>query len=397
MPRASRRRRRPPGRGFGQLFLIGCAATVTIVLVAGSMLAVHTQSSQYRSSVTSGYSVMAQKVATASTHTGAALATALSTAPDLVNQAFPFSARGVLEQDLDVAVRASAAQAAQADHLAPPSAEGGMSTQFASVMKARSVATANIRATIDQLLGLSPLPIAGAAAGTLRTSEQTTLISAGQAATNLTKAGADLASADAAYRSMMADARAAHLPFRLPPSAWVIGPAATAPLGPSGLAATASALASSSALVPFHHLVITTTGLVPIAVPTGAPGVTVTSCVAPVSVAATGTPTIVPPTRTLAVDLTVTNCGTVDEVAVPVVVNVVPADLPGSPVLPNSGSGGRVRATVTMLPGASAAPTLGAVPVTPGHRYRVTASVSVPVGQADATGSTQDYLVQVAA
>ena len=124
---------------------------------------------------------------------------------------------------------------------------------------------------------------------------------------------------------------------------------------------------------------------------------TVTSCVAPVSVSATGTPSIVPPTQTLAVDLTVTNCGTVDEVAVPVVVNVVPADLPGSPVLPNSGSGGRVRATVTMLPGASAAPTLSAVPVTPGHRYRVTASVGVPIGQADATGSTQEYLVQVAA
>jgi hypothetical protein len=393
MPRASRRRRRPPGRGFGRLFLIGCAATITIVLVAGSLLAVHTQSAAYRSATTSGYAAMATKVSQSSTRTGTSLSALLAGAPDLPDRAFPYSARAVLQQGLDAAATSSAAESATAAALAPPPAEAGLSARFASVMAARAAAAAAIRATVDQLLGLSPLPVAGAPTPSTAAAP-TTLISAGQAAAQLGRAGAALASADAAYRSLQATARHDHLPFRLPPSAWVTGPASTAPLGPAALSASAGALASAPQLVPFHHLVITSSGLVPPAVPTGAPGTSVTSCIAPGSVGPSATPTVVAPTDTLALALTVTNCGTVPEVAVPETVEVVPADPAGTP--PPGRTGGRVRAVVSVLPGGSAAPALGALPVSRGHRYRVTASVAVPAGQGDATGSTQGYLVQVA-
>ncbi len=396
MPRASRRRRRPPGRGFGQLFLIGCAATVTIVLVAGSLLAVHTQSAGYRAATTSGYAAMARTVSLESTRTGAGLSSLLASAPDLPDRAFPYSARAVLEQGLDAAVTASAREAATAASLAPPPAQAGLSGRFASVLAARAAAASAIRSTIDQLLGLAPQPVAGEVAPTTSTTQPSTLISAGQAAGQLSRAGAALEASDTAYRSMLATARADHLPFRLPPSAWVVGPPATAPLGPSALAATAGALASAPTLVAFHHLVITSSGLVPPAVPAGAPGSSDTSCIAPASVAPTGTATVLPPTTSLAVVLTVTNCGTVPETGVPVAVDVVPDDPAGSPAAPAGARGGHLRATVSVLPGASTAPSFGALPVASGHRYRVTAAVAVPPGQGDATGSTQAYQVQVA-
>ena len=61
MPRASRRRRRQHGRGLGQSVLIAIAAAVTVVLVAGSLIAVHTQSKGYRSATTSGYVALADR------------------------------------------------------------------------------------------------------------------------------------------------------------------------------------------------------------------------------------------------------------------------------------------------------------------------------------------------
>ncbi len=73
MPRASRRRRRQHGRGLGQSVLIAIAAAVTVVLVAGSLIAIHTQSKGYRTATTSGYVALADRVGQASTVTGAQL------------------------------------------------------------------------------------------------------------------------------------------------------------------------------------------------------------------------------------------------------------------------------------------------------------------------------------
>jgi len=394
MPRASRRRRRQPGRGLGQSVLIGIAATVTLVLVAGSLLAIHTQSQGYRDATTRGYAALADRIGQESTRTGAQLSTLMAGAPTLTNQKFPYTARAVLQQGLDAAVLDTSDQAIQAATIASPPAVGDLSSRFTAVLRLRASATSRLRDTVDRLLGLQPLPIAGAPTTSVP-GAPATLISADQAASELAAEGVAFEQSDAGFRSLQASAAAMRAPFRLHPSVWVPAPVATAPLGSTSLAAAAPALASSAALVPFHHLVVTAVGLSPPAVPSGAVGIVSTSCIAPQSTTPGATPTIVPPTPTLAALVSVTNCGNVPEAGVTVLVTVAPDDPPGSSPAPPGGSGGRTSATVTIASGASAAPTLRPLPVAPGHRYTLTVSVSLPPGQADPTGSTQAFLVQV--
>jgi hypothetical protein len=170
----------------------------------------------------------------------------------------------------------------------------------------------------------------------------------------------------------------------------------TAPLGSTALGATAAALASSPALAAFHHLVVTAVGLSPPAVPTGGVGTVATTCIAPVSAVPGTVPTIVPPTGTLTVLATVTNCGNVPESGVTVTVTVTPADAAGTVGPPSGERGGRSSATVAMASGSSSSPDLAPLPVDGGHTYSVTVAVSLPPGQADAAGSTQQFLVHVA-
>ena len=395
MPRASRRRRRPPGRGLGQTVLIGIAATVTLVLVGGSLLAIHTQSQGYRDATTRGYAALADQVGQASARTGAQLSTLMAGAATLTNEQFPHTARGVLEQGLDSAVSDTASQADQAVTIASPPPVGDLSSQFTAVMQLRAATTAQLRSTVDRLLGMAPLPVPGAPTAT-PSATPGALISADQAAAEMAAEGLAFERADAGFRALRADAARQRAPLRLHPSVWVPAPVDTAPLGSAVLGATAAALASSTALVPFHHLVVTAVGLDPPAVPTGGVGIVSTSCIDPASTVPTGTPSVVPPTTTLAALVSVTNCGTVPEAGVTVTVTVAPDDPPGSAPVPSGSTGGRSRATVTLQSGASAAPPLAALPVAAGHRYTVTVSVSIPPGQADPTGSTQQFLVRVA-
>jgi hypothetical protein len=395
MPRASRRRRRPPGRGLGQTVLIGIAATVTVVLVAGSLLAIHTQSQAYRDATTRGYAALADQVGQDSDRTGAALSALMASAPTLPNQNLPYTARGEIQQGLDSAVLDTSDQAAQAATIASPPAVGNLSAQFTAIMALRASTTARLRSTVDRLLGMQPLPIAGAPT-TSTPSTPATLISVDQASAEMSAEGLAFEQSDSAFRALQATAVTLRAPFHLRPSIWVPAPVATAPLGSAALGATPTALAASAALVPFHRLVVTAVGLDPPAVPSGGGGLVSTSCVSPQSTAPGPTPAIVPPTSTLAADVTVTNCGTVPESGVVVTLTVTPADPPGTASLPVGGAGGASRATVTIASGASAAPVLAPLPVASSHRYSVSVSVSLPPGQADPAGSVQDFLIQVA-
>lgn len=394
MPRASRRRRRPPGRGLGQSILIAAAAALTVVLVIGSLVAIHTQSQGYRDATTRGYAALADQIGQASARTGAQLSTLMAEAPTLSDQAFPVTARGQLEQGLDAAVDATTVQLGQARTIASPPPIGDLAGGFTRVMELRASGTARLRTTVDQLLGMSPLPIAGAPS-TTPPGDQATLISADQAAAEMSAEGQLFVASDAGYRGLRSVAASRDGLFRVRPSVWVPSPVATAPLGPTALAATATALASSAALVPFHHLVVTAVGLQPPAVPSGGVGTVATSCAQPQSTVPGSAPTVAPPTATLAALVSVTNCGNVAEADVAVTVTVVPADPAGTAPPPPGARGGRSRAVVAIAPGASSAPTLAPLPVAQGHRYMLTVTVSLPPGQADPTGSTQQFLVQV--
>ncbi|HEY4929891.1 MAG TPA: hypothetical protein VIH95_12160 [Acidimicrobiales bacterium] len=393
MPRASRRRRRPRRRGLGQSVLIAIAAAITVVLVAGTLIAIHTQSKGYRSAATAGYVALADRVGQASMAAGARLSSLMAGAPSLTNSAFPDTARGNLQQGLDMAVVDTGLQAHQAQNLASPPPQGGLSSQFTQVMELRASATVALRTTIDQLLGMQPLPIAGAPSSTTPAAPAT-LISADQAATEMTAEGRSFEESDAGFRALRLATVAQHL--RLQPSVWVPTPVATASLGSASLGATAAGLASSSALQAFHHLVVTAVGLVPPAIPTGGVGTESTSCIAPTSTVPGSSPAVVPPTATLAALVSVTNCGTVPEAGVKVSVTVSVADPPGMAPPPAGRRGGQVQSVVSLDSGASAAPDLGPLPVAAGHRYTVTVTVSLPPGQADPAGSMQQFLVVIA-
>ncbi len=395
MTRASRRRRRQPGRGLGPWVLVAIAATVTIVLVSGSIVAIHTQSKDYRDATTIGYASLADHLGSASTQTGAQLAALMAKAPDLTNQKFPDVARGTIQQGLDAAVAASGNQAAQAVHIDSPPPVGDLGSRFTQVMNERASATKQIRSTIDRLLGMQPLPIAGAPS-TGGLPAEATLISADQASSELSGAGRRLEAADAAFRSLRASAAGLHLRLRLRPSVWVSPPVASAPLGPLALQSLPTALVSSAALVPFHQLVVTAVGLRPAAVPVGGVGSVSTSCTDPRSVAPDSSATVVPPTATLGVLVSVSNCGNIPESGVIVRMTVRPSDPAGTAPAPVGKQGGQVRAVVSIAPGWSSAPSLRTVPVASGHRYTLTVSVSLPLGQADGSGSSQSFLVQVA-
>ena len=394
MPRSSRRRRRPRGRGAGQSILIGIAVAVTAILVAGSLIAVHTQSKGYRTATTTGYAALADRVAQESTRTGARLSALMAGAPALTNAAFPDMARGILEQGLDAAVQDTGIQARQAQNLASPSPEGGLSGGFTDVMTLRASATAALRSTVDRLLGMQPLPIAGGPS-TTTPGAPVTLMSPGQAASEMAAEGRSFEQADADFRALRSTAAVRHLPFRVQPSVWVPAPVATAPLGSASLSATAAALHVSVPLFPYHHLVVTTVGLSPPAVPVGGVGSVSTSCEGPVSTVAGATPAVLPPTHTLTALVTVTNCGTVPEAGVTVSVTVAVADPAGTAAPPAGYQGGKAHGVVSLASGSSSVPDLAPLPVASGHRYTVTVAVSIPPGQLDASGSTQQLLVTV--
>ncbi len=179
---------------------------VTLVLVIGSVAEIDAQSSGYRRATDAGYGALATRVVMASNLTGRQLASVMDSAPGLTNQALPRTARAVLQQGLDAAVDATAQEAAQAAGLVPPYPSDHVSNQLTQVMEARATGAADLRTSIDQLLGMAPLPVAGAPTPAAAPS-RAPLISVGQATTAMGKAGLLFQQADVDYRKLTAQIR----------------------------------------------------------------------------------------------------------------------------------------------------------------------------------------------
>ena len=339
---------------------------------------------------------MASRVADASTRTGAELATLMGKAPELPNTPVPMTARNRIQVGLDQAVAAASQQASEAAGLVPPYPTGTVSSRFSEVMSDRLRATSDLRTTVDRLLGMEPLPIAGAPT-TSPQGGSAPMISIPRASAAMGAAGLLFQHADASYRNLVASIRRQRIRVHLPPSVWVTAPAADSPLGPTQLAASASALHDSQALVPFHQLVITSAGLLPPAVPPAAPspvgpagdGIVGDSCGAPQSAVPGPTPLVLPPTRTLAAAITVTNCGTVVETGVAVTQTVIPYIPVGTSAPPAGKRGGTTHTTITLRSGSSVALSLPPLPVAGGHLYELAVTVAVPP-QANPAGAIPD-------
>lgn len=248
---------------------------------------------------------------------------------------------------------------------------------------------------------MEPLPVAGAPSDP-SPQESAPLLPIPKAASAMAAAGLLLQHADGDYRLLVSYIRRQHIPVHLPASVWVPSPAQDAPLSAVRLGASATALSNSPALFPFHQLVITAAGLNPPAVPpaqqavatSGGPGIIGDSCSDPVSAVPGPTPAVLPPTRTVQVSVTVTNCGTVLEAGVVVSQTLTPVVPAGSAPPPSGRRGGTTQTKVTLRSGSSVALSLPRLPVTGGYVYELTLTVAIPP-QANPAGSTQKILFQI--
>jgi hypothetical protein len=376
------------------------------VLVIGSIVEIDAKSAPYRSMTDRGYAALASRVVDASNQSGARLAAVINTAPNIPNQPFPNTARGEIQQGLDVAVSTTSQEARQARALTPPSTSDDIASEFTAILEDRAAAVASVVATIDQLLGMVPLAIAGAPTTTTTTSAHpSAVISVSQASQQLAAAGTRIQQADRAYATWARQLRQGKVSgagsIRVPASVWA---PSGSPLSSAQLGNSAGLLNSAVALIPFHLMAITAVGLAPPAVPSPTPnnpagsGTIATSC-DPSTLASTvagPTPTVLPPTGSVTPLVTVTNCGTVNEANVTVTETLKLADAPGTVPPPAEASGSSARTTITTaVSGQSQALSFPALTVASGHRYTLTITLSPPTGQANPAGTSQQFLLQV--
>src|SRR5580698_10102921 len=144
-------------------------------------------------------------------------------APQMTNGTVPRTARAEIQQGLDQAVNQTREEANQAASLVPPDPTGQISARFTQVLSQRAQGTASLRKVIDRLLGMAPLPVAGAPSTPVSVA-QGPLISETAAASAMTAVGTLFLQADFEYRSLLTSIRAQRLSVHLPGSEWVPRP-----------------------------------------------------------------------------------------------------------------------------------------------------------------------------
>jgi len=395
---------------------------VVLALAVASVAEINAQSAPYRQMTDRGYGELASRVVVASNQTGSDLAELINQAPSIPNAPWSSgtwvpslgsnSARVRIQQGLDQAVAAADQQSAQASQLAPPGPADSIPARFASVLAVRATTVTALRATLDQLLGMAPLPVAGAptdspSSSTTDPADGAPRLSISQASTQTAAEGSAFVRADANYAGLAAMLRSGKFtdgPVHLPASVWA---APGTPLSPVQLTGTPALLGQpggSAALVPYHQLVITAVGLVPAAIPSATPndqsgsGIVGVSCSVPNSTLPGIAPTVMPPTKRVSAQVTVTNCGTVTEANIPVT-ETLALDDPAGTAAPPAGSGGGASTTeVTLLAGGSEALSLGTLSVAAGHTYRLTIALTLaapPSGPTNLAGTSQAFVLQI--
>lgn len=411
--------------------MVTAVIVVVGALVVGSVAEIHAQSAPERQMTDQGWGELASRVILDSNQTGAQLSSLMAQAPTIPNDPWSASgwapapgsnsARARIQQGLDTSVASADQQATAASQLAPPGPSGDLTARLAAVLTSRATTVTALRATIDRLLGMTPLPVAGAPVTSTDSSSTTpadgvALISVTQAAAETSAEGAAFATTDREYARLAAELRqgtgTGGGPIRLPRSVWA---PPGRPLSSASLGALPAQLAppdGSAALVPFHQVILSAVGLVPAAVPSTTPGdqagsgIVGVSCAAasaaPVAVgtAPTGATAtaVLPPTPNVSAEVTVTNCGTVTETDVPVIEKLALADAPGTAPPAAGDQGGTSTTHVTLLAGGSQALSLGSLAVAAGDTYTLTVSLVLsapPAGPANLADTVQTFGLSV--
>jgi hypothetical protein len=349
-PLLTHRRARRRSRA-GRLVLLACVLAVAAVLVGG-VARIGSRSGPFHTSVNRSFGAQGAVLVDRSNATGASLRQLMEAMPD--------QSRRTLQVELDDITAQAGDQAARAAFLAN---DGGVEGQFAAVFADRAQSADEVRSAIDGLLGLHPLPVAGAPAAPAPGVASSTSLSSTQVTDRIAAAGRLLAQADRRYQEVRRSLAGMAGHARLPASRWISTPS-TWQIG--ALATQVDLVAASTTLVATPQLGLSVGQITPPAVPspTGVvtPGVSVLS-----------------PTKTVVLNVVLTNDGTVDEPHASVTFTL--ARLP-------TGATTTARRAASVLAARSVTLSPVTFAVKPGNSYQLTVAITVPAGQTVTAGTT---------
>jgi hypothetical protein len=336
-------------------------ALIALVVLVGGLTRVGSQSGRYDASINRSFVAQGAVLAASSNTTGTSLRHLMEKVPQQDRQ--------TLEADLDDVVAQATGQATRAAGIAISRA--GSQGQFVTVFADREKAVVDVRAALDGLLGLHPLPVAGAP-GTAGGSASATpaLLSASQATDRIAAAGRLLREADVTYQQVRG--AMARMPghARLPASQWVTG----GNLWQIGSVATQMDLVEASgSLAATQQLALSVVAITPPALPS------------PTGVA-TPTVSLLSPTRRVTLDVVVSNAGSVDEPH---------ASIKFTLAAP-TGAATTANRTISVASGRSVSLSPVSFSVKPGSSYQLTVAIVVPPGQTNAANTAVSETIQIA-
>jgi hypothetical protein len=361
LPLKTRRRPRRRSR-YGRVILVVVLAVV-VAFVVGGITQIGRQSGPYYTSVNRSFAAQGAMVADESNVTGSSVRRLMGDIATLNRQS--------LQAELDTFTAQAAAQAAQAQVLTTPSSPGGVQGRFAAVFADRARAVSEVRAAIDGLFGMHPLAVAGAPTGSTAATATPALLSSLQATNRIAAAGRLLAGADRSYQA--ARHMLARLPghARLPASKWISGADIW---GIGAVTANVNLWVTSPTLAVTHRLVLSVVQITPPALPS------------PTGVATPGS-SVLAPTTTIQLNVVLTNLGSVDEPHATVQFTVTPQP---------TGAAVTVTRRAAVPAGGSGSLSPASFSVKPGLSYQLMVAIVLPAGQADATGTSQTEILQIA-
>jgi hypothetical protein len=357
-PLITHRRARRRSRA-GRLVVLALVVVVAAVLIGG-VTRIGPRSGPFNASVNRSFGAQGTVLADLSNATGASLRRLMG--------AMQSEDRQTLQAGLDDVTAQAGDQAARAAALA---SEGDVAGRFATVFADRARSADEVRAAIDGLLGMRPLPVAGAPQAAVVTGTATTaLLSSTQATDRIAAAGRLLGRADASYRVLRHSLATMAGHARLPASRWITA-SSTWQIG--AVATQVDLVAASPTLEATHQLGLSVVQVTPPAIPS------------PTGVV-TGGVSVLSPTKTVALHVVLTNNGSVDEPHASVTFTLT--------LLPTGAATTR-RRTASVLATRSASLSPVTFSVKPGDSYQLTVAITAPTGLAGAGGTSFSEALQI--
>jgi hypothetical protein len=356
-------RRRTRRKTFNRRVVVFGGAILVTVLVIGGLTQVSRNSGPYTAQMNRSFGSQVTAVAVASNVTASSVRHLMGTLSTQNRQG--------LQAELDSAVQQTAQQATQVGTFATPAPPGQIAQHFSTVFSDRAQAMVQLRAALDGLLGLHPLPVAGAATGGAAVVSTPTLLSSTEATNRIAAAGSLLAQSDRNYATVRRALTRSAGHARLPASAWITD-RQTWQVG--AVATQVDQVSTSPTLAATTQLALTSVRLTPPALPS------------PTGAVTPGQSTL-SPTTGVSVSVVLSNPGTVDQPRATVHIT-----------LTDQGGGSTVALTRTTAIASSRSVTLAPAPfgVKPGRSYQLSVAIVLPAAQTVTAGTSVIQVLQVA-